>query len=279
VLLDAFARRRRFVLLVVLCILSLGVLTDQVRSPDKRRIGWLGGAIETALAPVASGLSRFSDVVDAGWGLVTQIGTLRRENARLAREVARLRQENAGLQEAAQETVRLRGLLAFKQQPYHTASAHVIGRDPSRWFSTLLVDRGPAAGIRRNDPAVTSDGVVGHVIETSGSWARVLLIVDPRSAVGVLVGPSRDAGVVEGQGRPLLRVRYLSRDTEIRPGDQVITAGLGQIYPRGLPVGTIVGVTRTENDLFQEAVVRPSANLNHLEDMLILVDGASQVPR
>ncbi len=278
-LLDAFARRRRYLVFVVTCLIALGLLTYQVRSPEKRRIGWIGVAVEAAIAPLATGFSRISDVVDREWALVTTIGRLRTENARLAAEVARLREENAQLHEAAQEAGRLRGLLAFKAQPYHTVAARVIGRDPSHWFNTLLVDRGGADGVRRNDPVVTSEGLVGRVIETSGSWARVLLILDPRSAVGVLVGRSRDAAVAEGQGQPILRVKYLSRDAEIRPGDQVVTAGLGEIYPRGLPVGGVVGVSRTEGDLFQEALVRPGADLNHLEEMFILVTGGARGAR
>ncbi len=271
--LDVLIRRRRFIIFVALCLIALGVLTDQMRVPGNRRIGWVGVAVETAIAPLVTVLSRISDGVDHAWAFVTEIGRLRTENARLTGEVARLREENARLREGAQEAVRLRGLLGFKNQPYHTVAARVIGRDPSHWFSTLLVDRGPADGVRRKDPVVTGDGLVGYVIETSGSWARVLLIQDPRSAVGVLVGRSRDAGVAEGQGRTVLRVKYLSRDAEIHPGDEVVTAGLGEIYPRGLPVGTVVGVARTEGDLFQEALVRPGVDLTHLEEMLILAAG------
>ena len=277
--LDAFARRRQFVVFIVLCILALGVLTSQVRSPEQRRIGWLGGAVQVVLAPMAFGLSRISDVVDRGWALIAEIGRLRTENRRLAAEVARLHEENAQLQDAAQEAQRLRSLMAVRQQSFRTVSARVIGRDPSHWFNTLLIDRGPRDGVRRNDPVVTSEGLVGHVIEASGGWARVLLVLDPRSAIGVLVGRSRDAGVAEGQGQPMLRVKYLSRDAEIQPGDQVVTAGLGEIYPRGLVVGTVVDVSRGEGDLFREALVRPAADLNHLEEMVILVAEGSQAPR
>jgi rod shape-determining protein MreC len=275
VLLDAFFRRRRVMVFIALSLLALVVLTDQVRAPGQRRIGWLGAAVETAIAPLALALSRASDVVDREWAVVTQIGTLRSENARLTAEVARLREENARLRESAQEADRLRRLLGFKEPSYRTVAARVIGRDPSHWFNTLVVDRGASDGVRRNDPVVTSEGLVGHVIETSGSWARVLLVLDPRSAVGVLVGRSRDAGVAEGQGQAVLHVKYLSRDADIRPGDAVVTAGLGEIYPPGLPVGQVVGVSRSEADLFQEALVRPSADLNHLEEMLILAAQAS----
>jgi len=274
-------RHRRLILLLLLCVLALGVLTEQVRTADGRGVGWLGTAVEAALAPAVVALSRVSDAVTYSWSLLHEIGTLRTENARLSAEVARLREENARLRPAAQENARLRALLAFKgQQPFRTMAARVIGRDPSRWFSTILVDRGTNEGVLRNDPVVTSDGLVGHVIETAGSWARVLLILDPRSAVGVLVERSREAGVAEGQGRPVLHVKYLSRDADIQPQDQMITSGLGQIYPRGLPVGTVIGVSRTGGDLFQAATVRPAVDLNHLEDVLIIIRTSMvQVPR
>jgi rod shape-determining protein MreC len=272
--------RRRLVLFLVLGSLALGVLTAQVRSPDRRGIGWMGTVVEAALAPVATGLSRTSKALAQSWSLLREIGTLRQENARLAAEVARLRQENAQLRPAAQENAQLRALLAFKQQhTYRSVSARVIGRDPSHWFSTILVDRGAADGVQRNDPVVTSDGLVGHVIETAGSWARVLLILDPRNAVGVAVERSREAGVAEGQEKTVLRVKYLSRDADIQPGDRVITSGLGQIYPRGLPVGTVISVRRPGVNLFQEALVKPAAGLNHLEDVLVILRGGVEVPR
>ncbi len=274
-------RHRRLLLLLLLCVLALGMLTEQVRTADRRGIGWLGIAVEAALAPPAAGLSRASDALLRSWAFLREIGTLRTENARLAAEVARLREENARLRPAAQENSRLRALLAFKEQrPLRMVAARVIGRDPSHWFSTILVDRGASQGVARNDPVVTSDGVVGHVIETAGSWARVLLILDPRSAVGVLVDRSREAGVAEGQGQAVLRVKYLARDADVQPADQVMTSGLGEIYPRGLAVGTVIGVSRTRGDLFQEATVRPAADLRHLEDLLIVIrGGAGQVSR
>jgi rod shape-determining protein MreC len=267
--------RRRLVLLVVLGILALVVLTEQVRAPDQRRIGWLGVAAEATLAPAAAGLSRLSQVAATGWSLLREIGQLRAQNVRLVAQVAHLQEENARLRQASQENERLRKLLAFKQQlPYRTMAARVIGRDPSHWFNTILVDRGGWVGVRRNDPAMTSSGVVGHVVETTGEWARILLIVDPRSAIGVVVDRSHETGVAEGQGQPLLLVKYLSRDADIQQGDQIITAGLGQIYPRGLLVGTVVAVRRSKGELFQEALVRPAADLDHLEDVLILVSDA-----
>ncbi len=273
-------RHRRLIVFLTLGIVALAVLTAQVRTPERRRIGWAGAAVELAVAPAAAVLSRLSGSVAGAWSLLTEIGTLRTENARLRAEVGRLREENARLRPAAQENARLRALLGFKeQQPYQTAAGRVIGRDPSDWFSTVLVDRGTFGGVRRNDPVVTSDGLVGHVIEAGPTWSRVLLLPDPRSAVGVLVVRSREAGVVEGLGQPLLRVKYLARDADVQPGDEVVTSGLGQIYPPSLVVGSVVQVARAAGDMFEEATVRPSADLTHLEEVLVIIRGGESVAR
>jgi rod shape-determining protein MreC len=270
--------RRRLLVWGLLCVIALVILTAQMRSPDGRRIGWIGTAVEAVLAPPAAVLARVSGVFADAWGFISEIGTLRMENQRLTAEVARLREENARLRPDARENARLRALLEFKQQlPYRSLAARIVGRDPSQWFSTVLVDRGASEGVARDDPVITSDGVVGHVVETQGSWARVLLVADPRSAVSVVLDRSREVGVVLGEGQTLLKVTYLSRDADVRPGDLVLTSGLGPIYPRGLPVGSVVSVSRTT--MFQEAVVRPTSDLGHLEDVLIVLRGGRQPAR
>jgi rod shape-determining protein MreC len=275
----ALVRRRRLALLLVLGVLALAMLTAQVRTPDRRQVGWAGTALEVVLAPAVVGLSRVSDAVAGAWAMLREIGTLRSENTRLRTEMARLQEENTRLRPAGEENRRLRALLGFKeQQPYRSVVTRVIGRDPSYWFSTVLVDRGLADGVWRNDPVVTSDGLVGHVIETAGSWSRVLLMIDPRSAVGVMIDRSREAGVAEGQGQPLLRVRYLARDADIRPGDRVVTSGLGPTYPQGLLVGTVVAPAAGGGNMFQEVLVRPAADLTHLEDLLIVIRAAEGPP-
>ncbi|GBD30461.1 Cell shape-determining protein MreC [bacterium HR32] len=101
----------------------------------------------------------------------------------------------------------------------------------------------------------------------------MLLVTDPRSSVGVLVRTSREAGLVEGQGTEVLRLRYLSRSAVLREGDVLVSSGLGGVFPRGLVVGTVVSVSRPVGALFQEAQVRPAADLSRLEEVLVIVSG------
>jgi rod shape-determining protein MreC len=249
-----------------------------MRAADGRRIGWIGTAVEAVLAPPAVVFSKVSAFFADAWSFITEIGTLRTENQRQTADVARLREENARLRPDALENARLRALLGFKQQlPYRTLAARIVGRDPSQWFSTVLVDRGASEGVARDDPVITSDGVVGHVLETAGSWSRVLLVSDPRSAVSVVLERSREVGVALGQEQNQLKVTYLSRDADVKAGDVVVTSGLGPIYPRGLAVGTVVSASR--GAMFQDAVLRPAADVGHLEDVLIVLRaGAGPAP-
>jgi len=268
---ELLLARRRVVIFVGLFLLASVVLTNQVRSPDRRQVGPLGAAVLAILMPIQTAMVR---VVDSGarmWALYTEIGVLRVENARLRQQVDAMRAETARLREQALATQRLERLLQFRGQlPYRTVAARVVGRDPTAWFNTFVVDRGARDGIKRNAAVATTEGLIGRVIEVSPTTARVLLIADARSAVGVLLQGSREAGVVEGRGGVILHLRYLSPSASIHMGDVAVTSGLGGIFPRGLVVGKILKLVKEESGLLQEAEVAPAAPLDRVEEVLIL---------
>ncbi len=268
--------RGRVALAGVLLAAAVGLLTLQVRQPERRAVGPIGAAVLATLGPAQGVLARAGDSVTRLWRLYAEIGRLRVENTRLREDVERLSQELARQREQAQATQRLERLLEFRRQTGGRAiGARLIGRDTSQWFSVILVDRGSRDGVRRNDPVVSAEGLVGRVLTVSPTTSQVLLITDARSAVGVVLQQSREAGVVEGQGQVVLRLKYLSRSREIAIAEMVITSGLTGLFPRGLPVGTVVSVVRDQGTAYQEAVVKPVVNLDQLEEVLILVDGRS----
>jgi len=264
--------RRRMAVFVALFLFVVVLLTTQFRSPDQRAVGPLGTLVLTALLPVQAGMVRIADSGEDLWRQFTEIGRLRVENMRLRAQVAALSRETAALREQAAAAARLEGLLELRDAvAYRSVPARVITRDPSHWFNTLTIDRGALHGVARNSPVVTPDGVVGRVIEVTPTAARVLLIADSRSALGVLLQRSRAAGVVEGRGSDRLHLKYLSRTAVVNPDDRVVTSGLGGVFPRGLVVGRVVSVTREEGALLQEAEVEPAAALDRLEEVLILL--------
>lgn len=269
---ELLAARRRLAIFIALFLFVVVLLTTQVRSVDRRQVGVIGTAVLTALLPVQAGMARVVDRVQGLRETYTEIGRLRVENVRLRQQVDALAREVTALREQALAVRRLERLLEFRAQTaYRAVAARVIGRDATRWFSTVVVDRGRRDGISRNAPVVTADGVVGRVIEVMPTASRVLLLADSRSAVGVLVQRSRDVGVVEGRGGPVMHMKYLSSATQVEQGDLIVTSGLGGVFPRGLVVGRIIKVLRETGALLQEAEVEPAARLDRLEETLILL--------
>ena len=269
---EIIAARRRLAIFVALFLFVVVLLTTQARSADRRQVGPLGTLVLTGLLPLQAGMARVVDGATGLWEMYTEIGRLRVENRQLRRQVDALSQEVAALREQALAAQRLERLLELHHQTaFRAVTARVITRDPSRWFSTLLIDRGSRDGLQRNAPVVTPDGVVGRVIEVTPTAARVLLVADSRSALGVLVQRSRDVGVVEGRSGLMLHMKYLSRTTQVEPGDLVVTSGQGGVFPRGLVVGRIVRIFREPGALLQEAEVEPAAPLDRLEEVLVLM--------
>jgi rod shape-determining protein MreC len=196
---------------------------------------------------------------------------VKQENIELKAEIERLREINNRYLEYRQENQRLRRLLEFKQQAnIMVVPAQIIGKDPSSWFRTVIIDKGSDDGINKNQAVVTHQGVVGHIIETTPSAAKVLLICDQNSSVAVLIQRNRAEGIMVGGRKGRCKINYLARTADIQPGDVVITSGLGGIFPKGLMVGKVTQVKKKSYGLFQDAEVQPEVDFSKLEEVLII---------
>ena len=151
-----------------------------------------------------------------------------------------------------------------------------MGKDATNWFKTILIDRGSQAGLRRNFPVVAPDGLVGRVVEVTPYTAKVQLITDPVSASGGLLQRTRVTGIVSGNLGAGLKVRYLPLLADVAVGDEVVTSGMGGVFPKGIPVGRVVAVERKSGALFQEAVLQPKVDLGRLEEVLILMEAGQR---
>jgi len=193
------------------------------------------------------------------------------ENLRLRREVELLRDQNSRLREATSASQRLTALLEFKgRAASKTIAAQVIGRDATNWYRAVMVNKGEGDGVRVEMGVITPAGVVGRVVKTSASASMVLLVTDPNNAITGLIQRTRDEGIVEGTARGLARMKYIPLLSTVRAGDRVITSGLTGGFPRGLPIGVITSIDKTEGDLFQSGEIVPDTDLTRLEEVLII---------
>ncbi|MDD5730018.1 MAG: rod shape-determining protein MreC [Candidatus Omnitrophica bacterium] len=193
-------------------------------------------------------------------------------NEKLAKEVDFLKRKLNDAEEASLENGRLKNLLALKQaSPYKVVAAKVIGRDPSNWSSTVIINKGSSNGIEKGSVCITYLGLVGRVVEAGNAVSKVILINDPNLGVSAIVQRSRQEGLVAGSLGGYLVMKYLPKDCDIKPADEVITSGLTENYPKGLLIGTVTEVGEDFAGLSRYAVIKPSVNLSCLEEVLVIV--------
>jgi rod shape-determining protein MreC len=147
--------------------------------------------------------------------------------------------------------------------------ARVIGTSANAASQTIYLDRGERDGIKRNMGVITPEGIVGKVIESYSNTAQVLLLTDKESGVGAMLATSRIQSPVGGTGEPLLTMKYVANDDTVSQGERVVTSGMDRIFPRDLPVGVIAEIK--PGNPFKQIRVKPSANLERLEEVIVLL--------
>jgi rod shape-determining protein MreC len=194
------------------------------------------------------------------------------ENQRLKKEIDKLKRAYVEVSENYFENKRLKELLLFKQKsPLRFAVSRVIGRDPANWSASIIIDKGRSSGIKKGYICITYSGLVGRVIEAGATVSKVMLINDPKLGVSAIVQRSRQEGLVCGSLSGSLIMRYLSNESDIKNNDTIVTSGLTEIYPKGLLIGTVVGIGEDLSGLSRYAIIRPSVNLATLEEVLVII--------
>jgi rod shape-determining protein MreC len=197
---------------------------------------------------------------------------VRAENRQLKEQIEQMRLEQVRLSEDAAQARRLQTLLAFKEQFIsRTVAAQVIGSSGSDLSRIIYIDKGENAGIKRDMAVMTSDGIVGKVLVVFPSVSQVLLISDQSSGVGAILEKTRLQGVLRGTANGEVVLERVMSDEQVPVGETVLTSGGDQIFPKGLPVGTVTKVGNGK-DLFLNIKIKPAANLSKLEEVLVLVE-------
>jgi rod shape-determining protein MreC len=193
-----------------------------------------------------------------------------RENERLQQELGRLRLEAAVANELLIENERLRDLLGFKKlHPLSSIMAQAIGKESSPSSRTMTINRGTDDGIEKDLAVITAAGVVGKIQAVLPGTAKVILLTDPVSTLAVRVQRNREEGLLEGR-LSSCALKYVSFYADIQEGDLLVTSGLDGIYPKGLPVATVVKVSKHEASAFQTVIAEPAVRLSRVEEVLVL---------
>ena len=269
-------RIRNITIGVLVAALVLGALYFLLNR-DESRVSVVENGVGSFAAMVQSGVTGAVDGVKDFVAYVADYGEYTTELDELQKQNDTLTIRLQDAQQALDENDRLQGLLDAKSQyeALDPVYARVISRTPGAWFDTFSVNRGTLDGVSVGMSVITADGLVGRVYEVGLNYAKVLTIVDSRSAVAMLVERTRDNGILRGVVTSASEtaecyVYYLPNVNSIIPGDTVITSGMDTLYPKGIPVGVVTEVSREVDSANQYVVVQPFVDFAHIEDVLIL---------
>lgn len=257
--------------LIVLSVISLALFVLGVREGDSGLLHGVRGVFQTVATPVrvvgsvvASPVSGISNVVGNLTADSQTLSDLKAENNDLKAQVARLT-------EYEDEANTLTDLLQLRNQyNLDSTAARVIARSTDSWSSTITIDKGTTSGIQTGMPVMTSTGVVGQVSECGPTTATVRLITDESSGVSAKVQSSGAQGQLQGSADGTLHLNLIRTDQQVSTGDSVVTSGLGGVYPKGLPVGTVSNVTKSSGSLYYDITVEPLASVGSLEEVLVI---------
>jgi rod shape-determining protein MreC len=264
------SRHKSLTLLAAVIVTQVLLLAVQIKRERQVRL------IRVWAVELVSPLQRIGSWMINGvahsWGGYVGLRSAQKENDAMRAEMDRLKIRNAELEGRALEADRLAVLLNFHNAHSETPmlAAHVIGASPDTGSLMVNIDRGSRDGIRRDMGVITPDGVVGKIFAVYPDISQVLLLGDKESGVGALLTDTRTQGPVKGNGGPLLTLDYISNDEKVTVGETVVTSGQDRIFPKDLPVGSVVDFVADPKTPFMRIRVKPAAHLDRLEEVLVL---------
>jgi rod shape-determining protein MreC len=269
------ARHKGLLALVGVLIAQLLLLSFQINR--NRNVRLIKFWTVSAFAPFERSLKGITDASAQAWRTYSRLWKAQQENEELRAQLLLARAQIQQLSQQVAETERLRALLDLRaRQPFQTLAAEVIASSPGGTSNALLIDKGGDAGLVPDMAVIAPEGVVGKILAVFPHTAQVLLITDPASGAGSMLAQSHIQGVLKGTGGNLCHLDYVMNEESVAPGEAVVTSGLDQIYPKGLPLGTVVRVE--EGNIYKEITVKPAAALDRLESVLVVLKPTPSEP-
>jgi rod shape-determining protein MreC len=271
-----FTQRRPVFSLLILVFVNLFLLSVQVRDSGGRLL--LRSLGITLLAPPAAVVNYTFQTVSDGFrrwvwlvGVEERNRELEEENVKLKLDLWRLR----GLRTMIERSRRFEWVAS--QYSFRTVQASVIWRNAPLYSHRVFINVGTSQGVTQDSAIIAPEGVVGRVFAPTLYQAEVELLTDQNAAAGAVLLHSRLHGIVQGTGTETLSLNFISSSETVPDGELVYTSGTDRIYPKGLPIGTVIETNR--EGVYQRILVRPQVNLSRLEEVMVVLDSEGEKDR
>ena len=234
----------------------------------------------TALTPFQWVASKVASGVGNTAKRYVSLKDARIENEQLRNSLSEQESKLVDSQEKLRLAEQLRGFGEWETNTKESVTiSRVIARDADRWFGSVVIDKGTLAGIQKNQPVMTREGLVGRIVQVGPISSRLLLLTDERHGAGAIIGQlaeSRLLGIVKGKGESRCEMKFVDPPEQVPAGELVLTSGQDGIYPRGLIIGRIRPVERKLGAAVAYEV-EPAANLGNLDLVSVLAVTADKV--
>lgn len=276
-----FIKKRPLFIVILVSILLVTLMIATTKH------GQLPEKIEKPLLYVISPVQKIfytaSNGINNLFANILEDRNLQIENRELRKRVEILERELLEKNELEKQNKRLKGLLDFAEDSDRitVTGARVIAKNPGNWFNIMVIDKGTKNGVDVNMAVVTERGLVGRVFQVGPNWAKVRTIVDGQSSVSGIIERTRDNGLVKGNNAMgledgMCRMIYLPLDSDLKPGDKVLTSGLGDIFPKGIYIGEVKEVIDEKRDFFKTAIIEPGVDFERIEEVLVVKSGIEE---
>ncbi len=261
-----FSSIRVLFLIVVLALVGLLLLASlmggRFGTPHQLTLD-LMGPLQSIVTRSMSGVASLKNDYVALWNVRT-------ENKRLRLLVDKYLTELGEYREGYSNYLHFEELLAFKEKlHFQPLAARVVGKEPAFWYQTIVVDRGRKDDVLEGMIALAPAGVVGQVIHTGEQYSKILLANAPSSAIDAMIQKNRIRGILKGVGEKGFVLHYVLKNADVQVGDEIVTAGIGGVFPSGIPLGQVAKVYKKRRGMFQEIEVTPYVDFQKLEFVLI----------
>lgn len=261
-------------LMIALLLGNFVLMAYDAKTASQERVirVWTQAIANFVQSPVTSITSSVTNYFQS----ISSLRSAQTENDQLKQRVQELEVEVQQKEELSKENESLKALLELKTEAkYKILPAQIIGRDPSLWFDSAIINRGSLDGVKLNMPIVNNGGLIGRVIAVSPITAQINLVTKDQSRMGGVIGAlgtSNALGVVTGTSKKeLLEMGYIPGSIEVQPGEMVYTTGQDGIYPAGLKIGEVVEVRPGSATVTQQIFIKPGAKLYSMEEVAVLL--------
>lgn len=260
---------------IVITIIIL-ILTVILSNIDVQKMSYLENAFHAFVMPIQNGLTYLKNKIEGNDSFFTDISKLQEENEELKRKNSELEQSLREFEivKAENETLKEYVGLKDKYQNYQTIPAYIINKDITNYNQVIVINVGEKDGIKAGMTVIADQGLVGHVISTTQTTAKVQTIIDTASSVSCNISTSKEPIIVTGTLEKVstLKASYIPTDAVILENDKVETSGIGGIYPKGIPIGTIKEIVSTKNITDRYAYVDTAIDFKKLETVLVIIN-------